>query len=221
LPNSTLHLRDRRVKSIVALNPMTSHLFGETGLKNVTIPTLMLSSSEDAITPTLTNQLKPFAQLSGEKYLLSAIGATHMSVTDINNIHSPLGQSTLGPELMGQDAEPLRSWVRGATLAFLKQNTPEAKLYQPFLTPEYAQFLSTPSLSFRLTQTIPPTVTPWLQGIDWTRQRFLVRDEGGRDRRQDTQLDLNFPRLGKEEVTHQYYQGELEEIFTDLSRSWG
>lgn len=219
LPNSTLHLRDRRVKSVVALNPMISHLFGEEGLKNVKIPTLLFSSSEDAITPTLTNQLKPFAQLSGEKYLLTAIGATHMSVTDLNNTHSALGQSTLVPELMGRDAEPVRSWIRGATLAFLKQNSPQAKQYQPFLTPEYAQFLSTPTLSFRLTQKVPPTLTPWLQGIYWTRQRFLVRNEEWRDREQSAQIDLDFRRLGNREVTHQSYQGELQDIFTDLSRS--
>ncbi len=221
LPNSTLRLRDRRVKRVIALNPMISHLFGEEGLTNVTIPTLMFSSSEDVITPTLTNQLKPFAQLSGEKYLLTAIGATHMSVTDIQGHQSAVGQNTLVPELMGKNAEPVRSLIRGTTLAFLRQNSHQAEQYQPFLTPEYTQFLSTPDLSFRLTQTVSPSLKPWLQGIDWTRQRFLVRKEEWRDRRRSTQVDLDLPRLRNREVTHQSYQGELEKIFTDLSRTQG
>ncbi|AFZ45289.1 protein of unknown function DUF1400 [Halothece sp. PCC 7418] len=218
LPNSTLSLRDERVKRAIALNPMTSHLFGKTGLEKITIPTVIFSSSEDAITPTLTNQLKPFQQLSGEKYFLTAIGATHMSITDISNIHSPMGKSTLVPELMGREAEPLRSWIRSITLAFLKQESYQARRYQPFLTPEYAQFLSTPRLSFRLTQNVPSTLNPWLQGIDWTRQRVVVRREQWRDRRRNTALDLNFPTLSTQPSSNNYYQGELDEIFKTLSR---
>lgn len=218
LPNSTLRLRDRRVKSAIALNPMISQLFGEEGLQNVTIPTLIFSSTEDAITPTLANQLQPFAQLSGEKYLLTAIGATHMSVTDIQNLHSPMGQNTLVPEVMGRNAEPVRSWIRGATLAFLKQDSSQAKQYQPFLTPEYAQFLSTPHLSFRLTTEVPSSLDPWLQGISWTRQRLLVNQDQLRDRRSNAQMDLNFPPLRTKQSTHQYCHGELEQIFTNLSR---
>lgn len=221
LPDSTLRLRDRRVKSAIALNPMISHLFGKEGLKKVKIPTLIFSSSGDAITPTLSNQLKPFAQLSGEKYLLTAIGGTHMSATDIRNVHSAMGKSTLVPELIGRQAEPLRSWIRGVTLAFLKQESWERKRYQPFLTPEYAQFLSTPQLSFRLTREVPETLNPWLQGIYWTRQKFLVREDWLRDRRENGKVDLNFPTLRKKSPNHEYCQGELEEIFTDLSRGWG
>jgi len=221
LPNSTVRLRDKRVKRAIALNPMTSHLFGESGLEDVTIPTLIFSSSEDAITPTLTNQLKPFAQLSGEKYFLTAIGATHMSVTDIGNIHSAMGKSTLVPELMGRNAEPLRSWMRSVTLAFLKQDSPQARQYEPFLTADYAQFLSTPSLSFRLAEKLPTSLTPWLQGIDWTRQRVLVRKEQWRDRQRDTAVNLNFPALRTQQASNEYYQGELSKIFSDLSEGEG
>ena len=221
LPNSTVRLRDKRVKRAIALNPMTSHLFGESGLKDVRIPTLIFSSSEDAITPTLTNQLKPFAQLSGEKYFLTAIGATHMSVTDIGNIHSAMGKSTLVPELMGRNAEPLRSWMRSVTLAFLKQDSPQARQYEPFLTADYAQFLSTPSLSFRLAEKLPTSLTPWLQGIDWTRQRVLVRKEQWRDRQRDTAVNLNFPALRTQQASNEYYQGELSKIFSDLSEGEG
>jgi predicted dienelactone hydrolase len=221
LPNSTVRLRDERVKRVIALNPMTSHLFGETGLENVAIPTVIFSSSEDTITPTLTNQLKPFTQLSGEKYLLTAIGATHMSVTDIKNIHSAMGRGTLVPEVMGREAEPLRGWIRGVTLAFLKQDTPQAREYEPFLTPEYAQFLSTPNLSFRLAEKVPPTLTPWLQGMAWTRRRLIVRGEQWRDRPRNTPIDLNFPALRTQQASNEYYQGELNQIFTDLSNGQG
>ncbi|MFB6276313.1 MAG: alpha/beta hydrolase [Halothece sp.] len=221
LPNSTLSLRDSRVTRAIALNPMISQMFGEDGLNQVKIPTLIFSSSKDAITPALTNQLQPFTQLSGEKYLLTAIGATHLSVTDIQNVHSPMGQNSLIPELIGQNAEPVRSLIRATTLAFIKQETPQARQYQPFLTPEYAQFISTPNLSFRLTQEMPQRLMPWLQGVNWTREQLLVRKPRRRDRPSQARIDFNFPRFRTKPATHQYCQGELQDIFTDLSRRLG
>lgn len=221
LPNSTLSLRDPRVTRAIALNPMISQLFGENGLNQVNIPTLIFSSSKDAITPTLTNQLEPFVQLSGEKYLLTAIGATHLSVTDIRNVHSPIGQNTLIPELMGKNAEPVRSWVRATALAFIKQETPQARQYQPFLSPEYAQFISTPNLSFRITQQVPQRLMPWLQGVNWTRQQLLVRKNLRHNHQSHAQIDFKFPPLRTKPTTHQYCQGELQDIFTDLSRRLG
>lgn len=219
LPHSHLRLRDERVSRAIALNPLTSHLFGEDGLNRINIPTLIFSSSKDAITPTLTNQLKPFAQLSGEKYLLTAIGATHMSVTDSRNVNTPVGQNTLVPELIGRNAEPVRSWIRGTTLAFIKQETSQARQYQPFLTPQYAQFLSTPNLSFRLTQEIPPQLRPWLQGFDWTHQQLLghqVHDASGH-----ASIDPKFPSFGNNPSLHQHCQGELQDILIDLSYGLG
>ena len=221
LSHSTLSLRDSRITRAIALNPMTSQLFGEDGLKQVKIPTLIFSSSKDAVTPALTNQLQPFTELSGEKYLLAAIGATHLSVTDIRNVNSPMGKNSLIPELMGQKAKPVRDWIRAATLAFIKQEPPQARQYEPFLTPEYAQLISTPKLSFRLTQEMPRRLMPWLQGINWSRKQLLARENPGRDRSSQAQIEFNFPNLWTKPATHQYCQGQLQEIFTDLSRRLG
>ncbi|NJO20514.1 MAG: hypothetical protein HC838_11395, partial [Spirulinaceae cyanobacterium RM2_2_10] len=106
LPYSEMRLRDRRVKRVVALNPLIGNLFGQEGLAKVTTPTLIFSSSNDAIAPPLDHQLRPFANLPGEKYLMTAIGTTHMSVTDIANRNSIVGQSTLMQEVMGPEALP-------------------------------------------------------------------------------------------------------------------
>ncbi|MBZ8179621.1 alpha/beta hydrolase [Oscillatoria salina] len=170
LPDSPNSLRDRRIVSAIALNPLVGKLFGDKGLNQIKIPTMILAGSEDAIAPPLHHQLLPFTQLKGEKYLLTAIGGTHMSVTDIGNINSAVRQTTLVKELLGTPAEPLRQLVKGTTLAFIKQQSPEANNYKLFLTPEYAQSL-TPTVSgqnpsplqLRLTTQLPARLEAWLQ----------------------------------------------------------
>ncbi|MFB2924008.1 alpha/beta hydrolase [Aerosakkonema funiforme] len=165
LPDRKLQLRDDRIAAAIALNPLIGQLFGpsrpsqgNSGLRKVVIPTMILASTEDAFTPAIAHQLQPFTQLGGTKYLLTAIGATHLSVGNPGNY----GRNTLLRERIGEEAEPLRQVVKGTTLAFIKQLTPEAKNYEPFLTPAYAQSLSTSQLPLRLNAELPAIVFQWL-----------------------------------------------------------
>jgi predicted dienelactone hydrolase len=174
LPGNKLQLQDRRVAQVIALNPLTGRLFGNNGLSNISVPTLVLTGTEDAITPALDHQLKTFSQLGGSKYLVSAIGATHLSVTDINNLNTSLARSTLVKENIGKEAEPLRQLIRGVSLAFVKQLTPESQLYQPFLTPAYAQSLSTPSIALRFSKDLPPTMARWFQVMSVGNQQVAI-----------------------------------------------
>jgi predicted dienelactone hydrolase len=160
LPERRLQLRDERVKNAIALNPVVGQLFGKTGLKQVTIPTLILSGTQDAFTPAVNHQLQPFTQLGGEKYLLTAIGGTHLSVGDPNNLGI---QRTLVQERISDDVEPLHQLLQGVSLALIKQLTPEAQTYKPFLTPAYAQLLSSQELPLRFNTQLPASVYRWLQ----------------------------------------------------------
>ncbi|MDB9374160.1 alpha/beta hydrolase [Nodularia sphaerocarpa] len=153
-------LQDQRVKSAIALNPLVGKLFGTKGLTKVTKPVLMLAATEDALTPALTHQFRPFNQLSGSKYLLTAIGATHLSITD--PAYAISAAAAIVREKRGQETNSLRQLIRGVTLAFIKQDTAEAQIYQPFLTPAYAQSLSTAELPLRFNSDLPPKITPWL-----------------------------------------------------------
>jgi predicted dienelactone hydrolase len=161
LKERKLDLEDKRVKSAIALNPVVGRLFGKDGLKQVTKPVLMVTGTEDALTPSLNHQLRPFSQLSGNKYLLTAIGATHLSVGD-PTAYEGSRASTLVREKRGEETKALRKLLQGVSLAFVKQQTSEARIYQPFLTPAYAQSLSTPQLPLRLNSDIPGSVKPWL-----------------------------------------------------------
>ncbi|MBW4665739.1 MAG: alpha/beta hydrolase [Chroococcus sp. CMT-3BRIN-NPC107] len=156
LIDSKLELQDKRVKNAIALNPVIGQLFGENGLNQVSVPILILASTEDAITPILNHQLRPFTQLGDRKYLVTAIGGTHLSV---GNPNSQAITDTAGiKERRGLEAQPLRQLISGVSLAFINQLTPEAKTYQLFLTPAYAQSLSTPNLPLRLSTELPESV---------------------------------------------------------------
>ncbi|MBD2597121.1 alpha/beta hydrolase [Nostoc spongiaeforme FACHB-130] len=160
LKENKLQLRDERVKSAIALNPLTGKLFGKQGLSRINKPVLILTSTEDALTPALNHQIRPFSQLRSNKYLLTAIGATHLSILDPT--YSAGEASTIVKEKRGTETQALRQLLRGVSLAFVKQLTPEAKTYQPFLTAGYAQSLSTPEIPLRLNADLPTNVKPWL-----------------------------------------------------------
>lgn len=160
LPDRQFSLQDQRVVQVTAINPIIGDLFGKKGLSQVKVPTLIVSGTKDAITPALANQLQPFAQLPQPKYLITAIGATHLSVSDSIYMNR---ESTFANERMGYEAEPLRKLLRGASLAFVGQLTPEAKSYEPFLTAAYAQSLSTQDFPLRLTTELPDSVTRLFQ----------------------------------------------------------
>jgi predicted dienelactone hydrolase len=165
LPDDVPDLRDRRITRIVALNPLIGRLFDEQSLEeNITIPTMFVSSTADAITPAVNQQLLPYTHLQNEeRYLLTAIGATHLSVGDPENLNPALNKSLFARERESNETESLRQLLQGVTLAFAKQETPEAHRYRQFLTPAYAQSFSTADLQLRLNASVPPNLFNWLQ----------------------------------------------------------
>jgi len=156
LPGEQLNLRDKRVAQIMAISPLVGNLFGDKGLAQVATPTLVVGGTHDAVAPALSNQLRPFAQLPSPKYLLTAIGETHLSI--VNHNVSPSSELTFSQESQGKAADPLLQLLQGVSLAFIQQLTPQAKTYEPFLTATYVQSLSTASLPLRLNMALPASV---------------------------------------------------------------
>lgn len=164
LPKDVPDLRDRRVRRIIALNPLIGRLFDESSLENnVRIPVLMVASTADAITPAVSQQLLPYTHLQGdERFLLTAIGATHLSVGDPDNLNPALSRSLFAREQGNDETEAFRRLLQGVTLSFAKQETPEAGRYRPFLTPAYAQSFSSEVVKLRLNKNVPPKLANWL-----------------------------------------------------------
>lgn len=159
LPEERYQLGDPRIKAAIALSPTASLLFGETGLSKVTVPTLITAASADKTTPILPEQVIPFDQLPSPKWLVGFVGATHLSVKDPDTtIAQSREPSTLysGGEIVGEQSVEVRNYVKAIVLAMAAQLTDEAKQYSIFLTPEYAQLVSTERFPMRLITAIPP-----------------------------------------------------------------
>ncbi|MFP4299845.1 MAG: alpha/beta hydrolase [Spirulinaceae cyanobacterium] len=158
LPQNQYNLRDERVKGAIALSPVTSLLFGDTGLSSINIPTLIVAGSADKTTPALPEQIQAFQQLSQPKWLAGIIGGTHLSYKDPLTTTDQAGQpDTLysGGEVVDEQAWEVRNYSRALTLAMAAQLTPERDRYRIFLTPEYAQFVSSDRLPLRLVRQLP------------------------------------------------------------------
>lgn len=163
LPNRLPDLRDDRIVQIMALNPVIGRLFDETSLAKIRVPTLVLSSTNDTITPAISQQLLPFTHLQmPKKYLVTAIGASHLSVGDPTNLNQALTESLLVRERRGEETEQVRRLLKGLALAFVQQVTLQGDRYKPFLTPAYVQSFSSPDLQLRMTTQLPDTLVAWL-----------------------------------------------------------
>ncbi|BAT54143.1 hypothetical protein NOS3756_31080 [Nostoc sp. NIES-3756] len=163
LPEKSYQLQDNRVKQVMALNPTASIMFGETGLTQVKIPTLIVASSADKTTPALTEQIVPFSKILSPKWLVGIIGGTHLSVKDpsatLDQAKKPNTPLT-GGEIVGEQAADVRKLMKAIALAMAAQLTPEASKYAIFLTPDYAQLASTNTFPFRIVTQIPPGAVP-------------------------------------------------------------
>lgn len=168
LPVQVTDLSDRRITQLIAMNPFTGKLFSPEGLSQVKIPTLIVASSRDSITPIATQQLRPFQQIAGPKYLVAMIGGTHLSVGDPQNLNPEMGRLPFMPELPNTATSQLRDFLQGLSLSFVMQQTEVASQYAVFLTPEYTQRYSTPTLTLRMSQQLPKSVHSWLQQVDPT-----------------------------------------------------
>ncbi|MDM3843898.1 MAG: alpha/beta hydrolase [Aphanizomenon gracile PMC649.10] len=171
LPEKTYQLRDGRIKQAIALNPTTSLMFGETGLTKVQIPTLILSSSADKITPALTEQVTGFAKIPSPKWLVGVVGASHLSIIDPSLTPYQMGKPNtpiLNKEVVGEQAKDVRQFLKGITLAMAAQLTPEASQYAPFLTSDYAQISSTRLFPFRTVRELSPEMIQEAQGPGMT-----------------------------------------------------
>jgi predicted dienelactone hydrolase len=161
LPTRYANLQDQRITQLILLNPLTGLLFGPSGLSQVRVPTLLLASSQDTITPLPTQQLAAFAQLSGEKYLLSAIGASHLSVGDPHSLNPHLRQFPLMPALPDATTANLRCYLRGVSLSFILQQTEATSAYAKFLSSGYADRFSTDQIQLRWSRDLPQELLAW------------------------------------------------------------
>ena len=107
LPQETTpsDLKDSRITSAIAINPLTSAVFGREGMSKIDIPVMLVSGSADPVTPALPEQIRPFTWLKvPEKYLVLMKGGTHFSTLNESSGSLSLPAAAIGPDpRVGQD----------------------------------------------------------------------------------------------------------------------
>lgn len=155
LPRTRYSLYDARIKAVIAINPITSSVFGESSLRQIKVPVMIVSGSADTIAPTLSEQIRPFTWLTTpEKYLAVILGATHFST---------IGEAAPGSEpvavplqVIGPSPEIARQYVSALSVPFFLTYIKQLP-YRAYLTSAYAQAISQPPLDLSLVRSLSTT----------------------------------------------------------------
>lgn len=141
LPQHDYDFYDPRIKAVFAMNPFTSTIFGQAGMESIDIPTLLLTGSDDTVTPALTEQIQPFTWLdSPNRYLVLLKEGTHFSSIPVAKEEAiPVPSDAIGP-----DPEIAQDYIKSLTAAFFKTHLAQKKEYQTYLSPNYAQEITQP-----------------------------------------------------------------------------
>ncbi len=149
------NLRDERVKAAIAVNPITSSIFGKAGLSQIKIPVMIVSSSDDTVAPALSEQILPFSWLANsQKYLVMLVGGTHFSTIGNGN---PANQQVALPADMIGDASQARRYMNVLSLPFFQTYVVEKPQYVSYLNAGYIQSISSKSLGLSLIKSLSAT----------------------------------------------------------------
>ncbi|MDY6897916.1 MAG: alpha/beta hydrolase, partial [Cyanobacteriota bacterium] len=126
----SLTVKDKRIKAVIAINPFTSHIFGETGLNNLQAPVLFVAGTDDYFVPALPEQIKPFQQLQIEdKYLVVMENGTHFSTLEMTEDGGGL---PVPESLIGANPKKAQPQINSLSLAFFNRyilNQTESEMY--------------------------------------------------------------------------------------------
>jgi predicted dienelactone hydrolase len=137
-PAAPPSLRDERVKAAIAINPLSSEIFGPEELANIQIPTMIVSGSADTVTPALDEQILPFMALQTiERYLVLLENGTHFSALGATDEDVELPPAVLGP-----DPAIAQDYMRSLSTAFFGLYIAGTPNYRPYLNAAYIQALS-------------------------------------------------------------------------------
>ncbi len=150
------NLYDERVKAVIAANPITSSIFGKTGLSQIKTPVMMVTSSEDTVAPALYEQILPFSWIANpDKYLVQLEGATHFSAIGDGKASSE--QVGLPSKLIGDNPKQAQSYMKVVSLPFFQTYISRNSKYRPYLTAAYAESISTKTMNLSLIQNLTTT----------------------------------------------------------------
>lgn len=156
LPRNQYNLYDPRVKAAIAINPLTSSVFGEASLSKIQVPVMIVSSSGDTVAPALSEQILPFTWLTTPKKYLAVIeGGTHFS--PIGETDPTTDPFILPPQVIGPNPAIARRYMNALSVAFCQTYVAKVPQYRPYLSAAYAQEISQTPLNLSLVQSLLAT----------------------------------------------------------------
>ena len=146
-------LADPRIDAVIAISPIASGILGQESLSKISIPTAIMSGSEDIIAPVVQEQVYPFTWLSAkDKYLAMMIPGDHFSSSELPR--KKPADPTIIEEFIGKRLANGRPYIKAITVAFIKSHVEQDSTYLPYLTASYAQDISTTELDFSLIRSL-------------------------------------------------------------------
>jgi len=155
LPNKTYNFIDPRVKAVIAINPLTSEIFGESELSQIQLPLMFVGGSQDTVTPTVPEQIRPFTWLrTKDKYLALIENGTHFST--VSGVEGGGGVLPVPAGFIGPSPALARTYTDALSVAFAETYLANKPEYLSYLTPGYAKFISQAPLNLSLLQSFTP-----------------------------------------------------------------
>ncbi len=155
-PVKNYNLRDERIQAVIAVNPISSSIFGEAGLNNLKVPVMIVASSDDTVAPALYEQILPFSWIGNQqKYLAILQGGTHFSA--IGDGKGSTDQIGLPSSIAGDDPAQAWKYLNSLSLPFFQSYVAGMTKYTPYLNAAYAKSISTQPLGLSLIQSLTST----------------------------------------------------------------
>ena len=149
-------LQDSRIKAAIAINPVDSTVFGETGMSQIQVPTMMIAANADTVAPALPEQIRPFTWLTmPEKYLAVMEGGTHFSAIGASATNSEV--VPIPAPVIGASPALAYRYVQALSVAFFKTHVADQAQFRPYLTSAYAANISRSPLKLSLVQSFSAT----------------------------------------------------------------
>lgn len=149
----SLNFTDSRIRAVIAINPMTSLIFGPESMAQIEVPVMMMAASGDTVAPALPEQVNPFTWLTTpERYLLLMDGGTHFSTIAVTGEEA----FQLPPEIFGPVPDVAQRYTEIMSLAFLSTYLKNDARYRPVLTGNFTTRVSEPEMPLSIVPDVPP-----------------------------------------------------------------
>lgn len=155
LPRKNYDLRDTRVRSLFVLFPFSRSIYGNDGMRQITIPVLWQVLTEDTTTPMVLEQIPSFDELGSQhKYLTILSGFSHV---DLKFMQRSLSKKLKENEK--REPEEIKTGLNQFSLAFFKAYVEKDSRYLPWLQSAYVKAMSKNSqFNVEFVQSLPRTV---------------------------------------------------------------